>query len=153
MNISTGGGTLVHEIVHPFMASNFPACHAWFNEGLASLYEQCGDKDGHIWGKTNWRLRGLQGAIGDDRVPSFKTLCSTTTHEFYEEDPGTNYSQARYLCYYLQEHGLLVKYYHEFKKNADKDPGGYATLQRILGERDMNQFKKNWEAYVAKLRF
>lgn len=23
MNIATGGGTLVHEIVHPFMASNF----------------------------------------------------------------------------------------------------------------------------------
>jgi hypothetical protein len=25
MNIATGGGTLVHEIVHPFMAANFPA--------------------------------------------------------------------------------------------------------------------------------
>ena len=24
MNISTGGGTLVHEIVHPFMEANFP---------------------------------------------------------------------------------------------------------------------------------
>ena len=26
MNIATGGGTLVHEIVHPFMRANFPAC-------------------------------------------------------------------------------------------------------------------------------
>jgi len=34
MNISTGGGTLVHEIVHPFVAANFPDCPAWFNEGL-----------------------------------------------------------------------------------------------------------------------
>ena len=42
MNISTGGGTLVHEIVHPFMATNFPKCPSWFNEGLASLYEQAG---------------------------------------------------------------------------------------------------------------
>jgi hypothetical protein len=42
MNISTGGGTLVHEIVHPFIESNFPDCPSWFNEGLASLYEQCG---------------------------------------------------------------------------------------------------------------
>ena len=24
MNISTGGGTLVHEIVHPFIEANFP---------------------------------------------------------------------------------------------------------------------------------
>ena len=46
MNIDTGGGTLVHEIVHPFIAANFPECPAWFNEGLASLYEQCGDHRG-----------------------------------------------------------------------------------------------------------
>ena len=48
MNIATGGGTLVHELVHPFVDANFPACPAWFDEGLASLYEQCGDKDGRM---------------------------------------------------------------------------------------------------------
>jgi hypothetical protein len=63
MNIDTGGGTLVHEIVHPLMAANFPDCPSWFNEGLASLYEQCGDNRGWIWGKTNWRLAGLQEKI------------------------------------------------------------------------------------------
>ena len=63
MNISTGGGTLVHEIVHPFVAANFPRCPAWFNEGLGSLYEQCGEEDGEIHGYTNWRLPGLQKAI------------------------------------------------------------------------------------------
>jgi len=63
MNIETGGGTLVHEIVHPFIASNFPECPAWFNEGLASLYEQCREHRGRIWGRTNWRLEGLQKAI------------------------------------------------------------------------------------------
>lgn len=153
MNISTGGGTLVHEIVHPFMAANFPKCPSWFNEGLASLYEQSRDNSGQIWGSTNWRLRGLHGAIKDGRVPAFKTLCSTTAREFYDEDPGTNYSQARYLCYYLQEHGLLVKYYHAFRRNADADPTGYETLKRVLGERDMDAFKQKWEGYVAKLRF
>jgi len=153
MNISTGGGTLVHEIVHPFMESNFPACPSWFNEGLASLYEQSSERDGHIVGLTNWRLRGLQAAIAEDRVPTFKTLCSTTTHEFYDDDPGTNYAQARYLCYYLQESGVLVKYYHEFNKNAAKDPTGYETLKQVLGREDMAKFKKDWEAYSAKLRF
>lgn len=29
MNIATGGGTLVHEIVHPFVAADFPECPAW----------------------------------------------------------------------------------------------------------------------------
>ena len=153
MNISTGGGTLVHEIVHPFIEANFPDCPSWFNEGLASMYEQCRDNSGHIWGSTNWRLNGLKEAIADQRVPAFKTLCSTTRHEFYEEDPGTNYAQARYLCYYLQEQGLLVKYYHEFRENVASDPTGYKTLQNVLGTDDMDEFKQRWEAYAAALRF
>ena len=75
MNIATGGGTLVHEIVHPFVASNFPTCPAWLNEGLGSLYEQSSSRDGRIVGLTNWRLAGLQKAIRAGRVPSFKELC------------------------------------------------------------------------------
>ena len=153
MNISTGGGTLVHEIVHPFVAANFPDCPAWLNEGLGSLYEQCGERNGRITGFTNWRLSGLQRAIGEKRVPSFETLCKTSHHEFYNEDKGTNYAQARYLCYYLQERGLLAKYYHAFHKNADDDPGGYQTLVDILGEEDMLAFKHRWEEWVMELKY
>ncbi len=156
MNIATGGGTLVHEMVHSFMGSNFPACPSWFNEGLASLYEQCGAKNGKIHGYTNWRLAGLQKAISEKRVPEFKELCSTTTHQFYNRDKGTNYAQARYLCYYLQEHGLLRKYYAEFRKNAAADPTGYETLKKTLSvksDENMKKFKKDWENWVLKLRF
>src|ERR1041385_2492461 len=46
MNIATGGGTLVHEIVHPFMRANFPACPAWFNEGMGSFCEETSERDG-----------------------------------------------------------------------------------------------------------
>ena len=153
MNIHTGGGTLVHEIVHPFVAANFPECPAWFNEGLGSLYERCSEVDGRIVGQTNWRLAGLQEAIRNGTVPSFKTLLSTTSHQFYEQDPGTNYSQARYLCYYLQEHNLLLKYYHRFHADRATDPSGYKSLIEILGRDDMDAFKTEWEAYVLKLRF
>lgn len=154
MNISTGGGTLVHEIVHPFMAANFPACPSWFNEGLASLYEQCGDRDGQITGFPNWRLRGLQRAIDGDAVPTFKQLCSTTTAEFYNgDDRGTNYAQARYLCYYLQERGLLVKYYQQFSQHAATDKTGYQTLHKLLGEPEMDEFQKEWTKFVRKLEF
>ena len=153
MNISTGGGTLVHEIVHPFVAANFPKCPAWFNEGLASLYEQSGEENGQIHGRTNWRLPGLQRAIRKNRVPSFKTLCSTTTNEFYMMDKGTNYAQARYLCYYLQQQGLLRKFYHRFRANCRQDPTGYETLKKILGREDIDKFQREWEEYVLKLRF
>ena len=153
MNIATGGGTLVHEIVHPFIESNFAACPAWFNEGLGSLYEQSSSRDNKIVGLTNWRLAGLQRAIAAGSVPSFAELCSTSTRQFYHADPGTNYSQARYLCYYLQERGLLQQYYRDFVRNQESDPTGYKTLQKTLATDDMAAFQKRWEAYVMKLRF
>jgi hypothetical protein len=153
MNIATGGGTLVHEIVHPFVRANFPKCPAWFNEGLGSLYEQSGERDGHIIGRTNWRLPGLQRAISAGTVPSFKELTSTTDSEFYGDDKGTNYAQARYLCYYLQEQGKLNKFYHEFVANQRDDPTSYRTLVKILGEDDMSAFQKHWEKFVIGLKF
>src|SRR4051812_35720317 len=153
MNIATGGGTLVHEIVHPFVRANFPNCPAWFNEGLGSLYEQSGERDGHIIGRTNWRLPGLQRAIKAGAVPSFKELTSTTDSEFYGDDKGTNYAQARYLCYYLQEHGKLTKFYREFVANQREDPTGYETLVKTLGEVDMAVFQRRWETFVMSLKF
>jgi hypothetical protein len=151
MNISTGGGTLVHEIVHPFMEANFPQCPPWFNEGLGSLYEQTGEVKGHIHGYTNWRLPGLQKAIRAGKVPEFKSLTALDAHGFYDEDKGTNYGQSRYLCYYLQERELLIKFYREFYARQKQDPTGYKTLQKILGTVDMRAFKQRWEKYVLGL--
>ncbi len=151
MNISTGGGTLVHEIVHPFIEANFPNCPPWLNEGLGSLYEQSGEVGGRIHGYTNWRLPGLQKAIRAGQVPAFKTLLAYDARAFYNDDKGTNYGQSRYLCYYLQQRGLLVKFYREFVTHQETDPTGYQTLRRILGSRDMNAFKLNWEKFVLGL--
>jgi hypothetical protein len=153
MNIATGGGTLVHEIVHPFVDANFPACPSWLNEGLGSLYEQSSARGDRIVGLTNWRLAGLQKAIRAGGLPSFKELTGTTRGEFYSEDRGTNYAQARYLCYYLQERNLLTEFYRRFVENQAKDPTGYETLQAILGEKDMSVFQKQWEKFVLGLKF
>jgi hypothetical protein len=153
MNIATGGGTLVHEIVHPYIEANFPACPAWFNEGLGSLYEQSSSRNDRIVGLTNWRLAGLQRAIARQRLPSFAELTRMSDDTFYQDDRGTNYAQSRYLLYYLQEHGLLVDYYRSFVAAQRRDPGGYATLQKMLGTDDMKAFQQRWEAYVLALRF
>jgi hypothetical protein len=151
MNIATGGGTLVHEIVHPFMEANFPACPPWLNEGLGSLYEQCGEQDGHIHGFVNWRLPGLQKAIRAGGVQSFKTLMAMDASDFYSDTRGVNYAQARYLCYYLQEKGLLVTFYKQFHARQKTDPSGFQTLKTVLGQTDMDQFQRNWEKYVLTL--
>lgn len=152
MNIETGGGTLVHEIVHPFVEANFPGCPPWLNEGLGSLYEQSGEQDGHIHGYTNWRLPGLQRAIRRGPLIPFKTLFEMDGRAFYNDDPqGTHYAQARYLCYYLQERGLLTRFYREFNANQAADPSGLDTLKRILAETDIDAFQKRWENFVLDL--
>jgi hypothetical protein len=86
MNIGTGGGTLVHEIVHPYIASNFPNCPSWFNEGLGSLYEQCGEYRGRIWGRTNWRLEGLQKGITKKREEAARAANPEKAEEKPESD-------------------------------------------------------------------
>ncbi|HWO21803.1 MAG TPA: hypothetical protein VNO30_23700 [Kofleriaceae bacterium] len=153
MNIATGGGTLVHEIVHPYVEADFPGAPPWLNEGLGSLFEQSAERGGRIVGLTNWRLAGLQRSIGRGGLPSFRALTGLGSDAFYGDDSGTNYAQSRYLLYYLQEQGLLHDFYRAFRAGRGKDPSGYQTLVASLGERDMADFQRRWERYVAALRF
>ncbi len=149
----TGGGTLAHELVHAFMAANFPGCPPWFEEGLASLYEYPDERAGHIYGHTNWRLPELQAALRAGTVPSFSYLTSMDTDEFYGEEVGLNYAQARYLCHHLQERGLLRDFFRRFLRGRESDPTGYATLQQTLGIDDTDEFRRTWERYVLELTF
>lgn len=153
MNIATGGGTLVHEMFHSFVPANSPYLPTWINEGMASLYEQSGEQDGKIVGYTNWRLAGLQYEIGKNNLPSFKELTGTTTEEFYGRHSGRNYAHARYLFYYLQQEGKLREFWKKFHTNRKSDPTGYRTLVAVLGEKDMDTFKKDWEKYCMTLKF
>lgn len=153
MNISTGEGTLVHEMVHPFIEANFPDCPPWFNEGLASLYERPGEEDGRIIGDTNWRLPILQKAIAEKRTKPFAALLNLDAGSFYGDEQGTNYAEARYLVYYLQMRGMLPRFYREMVASHERDPSGYETLKSVLGETDMEAFQGHWEAFVSKLRF
>ena len=46
-----------------------------------------------------------------------------------------------------------MKFYRDFVAAQKEDPTGYKTLQKVLGEEDMEAFRKRWEAYVMKLTF
>ena len=153
MNISTGAGTLVHEIVHPYVRTNFPKCPAWFNEGLGSLFEACGEQNGHIHGLPNWRLPGLQKVIRESHTLPFEAFTAMSDTEFYSGSEGYNqhYGQARYLCYYLQEHGLLIRFYQEFFTHTAEDPTGFLSLKKVLGTEDMAKFQRQWESFVLEL--
>jgi hypothetical protein len=153
MNIATGGGTLVHEIVHPYVEADFPNAPPWLNEGLGSLFEQSAERDGHIVGLTNWRLAGLQRTIARGKLQSFGELARLSNGEFYGDETGTNYAQSRYLLYYMQEHGKLHAFYKSARASRDRDPDAYKTLVTALGERDMAAFARRWQRYVTALEF
>jgi hypothetical protein len=152
MDISTGGGTLVHEIVHPYIDANFPRCPAWFNEGLGSLYEQAGDREGRIIGLVNWRLPALQRALEQGTAPRLRQVLASDAGEFYADPSGLYYAASRYLLYYLQEKGLLHRFYAEFTAAYERDPTGMDTLVAVAG-RDLRQLEADWRAFVLDLRW
>ena len=113
MDISTGTGTLVHEMVHAFAEADFPSVPAWFNEGLGSLHEQCSmGADGTLEGLTNWRLPILQKAL--TAVPTWEELTTSPT-----TTSTGGQIRERPLPLRLQQQGL----YEQFRVD---DPFGWA---------------------------
>jgi hypothetical protein len=150
MNIRPGGGTLVHEMVHPFMHQAWPEAPGWLNEGLASLFEFPYEERGHLKGRVNWRLPALKKGLAVKVVPSFKSLAHLSQEAFYEDPYGVHYAQARYMCHWLQERGLLVKFVRRAVELKDVDGSGWQALTEVLG-RDPDSFRTEWERYVLGL--
>jgi hypothetical protein len=149
MNAS-GLGTLSHELVHPYMEANFPDAPAWFNEGLASLFERPSERQGHIVGLPNWRLPNLKKEIRTKRLPGLATLLGTTRDQFYEAEYDA-YAYARYLVYYLQEHGKLQAFYKTFLEDKH-DRTGASALTSVLGE-DLDSFEPKWRKWVLAIPY
>jgi hypothetical protein len=149
MNAS-GLGTLSHELVHPYMEANFPDVPSWFNEGLASLYEQPGERKGHIVGFPNWRLPNLKKEIKAGTLPKIGKLLGTTRDQFYEASYDS-YAYARYIVYYLQEQGKLQEFYKKFLEDK-KDLTGATALAAVLGE-DLDTFEPKWRKWVLAIPY
>ena len=151
MNIATGGGTLVHEMTHALTDVDFPNCPTWFFEGLGSLFEQCGiSPGGHIKGRVNWRLPVLRkGGF----IP-LEDLIKLSDNEFRGAKESLNYANARYLCFYLQQRGLLPKFYETFRAahKARTDKTGWDSFKKVIGEPPA-AFEKKWRAWDKTLKW
>ncbi|MHB9024934.1 MAG: hypothetical protein ACYC7E_12300 [Armatimonadota bacterium] len=151
MNIGTGTGTLVHEMVHALMEPDFPQAPTWFSEGLASLYEQCYiEKDG-LKGLVNWRLPVLRQGMRDKTTLPLARLIATDRTHFLDEHLGVHYAQARYFCLYLQEKGVLGKFYTAYRDGYAKDKTGAATLEKLLGK-PLSKIEKDWLKWIGTLK-
>ena len=140
-------GPLLHEMVHAFVDADFRDCPAWFNEGLATLYGTC-NEEGEVLNHSHARLSDIQSAIFANTVLSLDDLCALTWNDFSGNDAHKYYAQTEYLCYYLQQKGLLKEFYRECKRNHWKDPTGYATLQKVVKCKDVQDFQKDWEEFI-----
>ena len=152
MNINTGTGTLVHEMTHALARYDFPDIPSWFNEGLGSLYERCSLNNKTILGYVNWRLPALQDAIADKSYTSIERLMKTNWDEFYGNGSDVNYAQARYLCMYLQEQGLLKDYYKHFRDTYNDDNTGIKQIEKITGK-SVSELDAEYVAWVKTLKY
>jgi hypothetical protein len=152
MNAATGAGTIVHELTHALADFDCPHIPDWFNEGLASLHEQCRIRPNEtgIDGLENWRLPILQRAIQQKRLRSLEALIMAD--DFRMHDIGLNYAQARYLCLWLQRRGLLEEFFERWRANQSIDPlGGDALLSLFPGQTwgEIDREFQNWVAALA----
>jgi len=152
MNISTGTGTLVHEMTHALVRFDFPDIPSWFNEGLGSLYERCSINNGVIMGYVNWRLPSLQEAIENSSYTSLDKLLSTDEDEFYGSGSDFNYAQARYFCLYLQEKGQLRNFYKSFRDNYAEDKTGKRFLEQTLSM-NLKDIDKQFVEWAKTLKY
>jgi hypothetical protein len=156
LDASTGDGTLVHELVHPFVRADFPECPTWLDEGMGSLYEACVLEPGGLRGVVNWRLEALQEAAADGSVPSISQLVRLSPEAFYGDESPLYYAAARYLCLLLQERGALPELYRRLRDTAatSTDPAADAekALVELLGASTVAEADAVFRAWVAGLQ-
>lgn len=149
MNIATGSGTLVHELTHSLIVYDFPDVPDWFNEGLASLHEGCSVEKDRIVGAVNWRLPDLKKAIEAGKLRSLADLL--TADDFYGEQRGLNYAQARYFCMYMQKEGVLEKYYARLRDHHDGKRPSVDAVEKVF-DKKLDVVEKAYLAWVKTLR-
>jgi hypothetical protein len=157
MNIGTGGGTLVHELTHALIDFDFPDVPDWFNEGLASLHEQCHIRrdESEIDGLVNWRLPGLQKTIRAGRLRSLETMIHDD--DFCGAEVGLNYAHARYFCLFLQSNhnprhrDVLSEFYVELRAQHANDPKGLAAVRHVFPDQTWAQLDAAFREFVLSL--
>ena len=150
MNIGTGTGTLVHEMFHALVEPDFPDIPLWANEGIASLFEQCRITENGLVGLVNWRLPIVQRAIRAGKLASLRKIMTMTDAEF-RRSPGGNYAAARYFMMYLQEKGVLEKFYKKFRDGFKDDATGVRFAEELLGGK-LEEVEPVWRKWVMALK-
>jgi hypothetical protein len=148
VNLDTGEGTLAHELTHALAHFDFPEMPEWFDEGLASLFEEARFSEDrlHIAGRTNWRGRDLLPALHDGTLRPIESLIDDT--RVRSDRQTIDYAHARYFCLFLQQRGLLEAFYRKFRLGIGSDPTGSRTLRTLFGVSDLSSVDADFRAWA-----
>ncbi|MDA4846848.1 SH3 domain-containing protein [Hoeflea poritis] len=136
----TATGTVLHELFHLMVRSEYGNIPQWLDEGIASLYEVSVSNGDRYWGVHNWRGEVLE-RLWDEYRPSVEQLIRSDWYLFddpaqveaveaaaenpdeliYREEESARQAAmmatARYFALYLQENGQLKRVFQEMKQS------------------------------------
>lgn len=149
LNLSTGDGTLAHELTHALAHADFPHMPEWLDEGLAALHEEAEfSKDGrHIIGLANWRDAHLKAAVARGDQVSLKRLLA---EPFGRDNPHVDYALARNICLYLQQRDLLQALYRKCRARIHDDPTGSGSLLEVTGYATLEELEVKLLAWFSR---
>lgn len=152
LNLKTGSGTLGHELTHALAQVDYPDMPEWFDEGLASLHEQCefSEEGNQLIGISNWRVQLLLSALSRDQLPGLNSLVKQLKISHKQE--ALTYAHARYFCLYLQQKRLLSPFYRKLRTNQKSDKTGMRTLQQLLNVNDLSECDADFQKWLTSFR-
>ncbi len=150
-NLSRGVHTCLHEMVHPIVQTDAPMTPAYLDEGIGALMEQPKfEPPGEVHGDTNWRLPDLQRHLDSVRLGDLFTMSDA---EFRRPNGLLlREAEARYLCKWLDDQGLLWRFYRAVRDASTTDPHGGVSFSRVVGQTPA-EADRAWRIWVRGLHF
>ena len=155
LNLRTGTGTLVHEFTHALHYADMDARHQrhpiWIVEGFGTLFEHCSARDGKPVGFVNWRLPIIQRALKQNKHWALADFIKNS-YKCFSQNTSLAYAQTRYIFFWLQQKGLLKRFYEEYTKTYKDDKTGLKAFEKVVGK-SAGDAEKEWREFVLSLKY
>lgn len=156
VNVGPGLPTIAHELIHPLVQTDFPRAPAWFEEGLAALFEKpVFSPPGEIHGASNWRYESIALALASPATRakvSLRDLFALDDFHLDDADEDLHYAVSRALCQWLDERGQLWPFYRAWRDGVSRDPTGESSFAKVTGM-TVAQAQEPWLAWAKALKW
>ncbi|NVK42537.1 MAG: SH3 domain-containing protein [Oceanospirillaceae bacterium] len=171
----SAAGTLLHELFHLLVRSNFGDIPQWLDEGVASLYEVSGRRGDEYFGLENWRrkvldsqwhlrptvaeLIGSEWFLFDDpnQVRAFREEADYEGYHDHREGAkqAAMMATARYFALYLEQQNRLAPVYRAVRDgglpSAGQSPREHTiTLVESVLQQPIEVIDQNFVAWYRQ---